>query len=575
MAGVCCAIAAARNGAQVVLMQDRPVYGGNASSEHRMHILGADADENRDTDARETGIIEEIKLEDAVKNPQRSHHVFDLILKEWVDREENIRAFLNTSVVGAETRDGRIVKAYATRPLTEEDFEIEATLYVDCTGDGRLGAEAGADYVIGRESKAEYGESLAIDEPDNHVLGSSILFMTRKHDREMPFIPPKWARKFPRCEDLPPHDDFEFGYWWVEWGGHLNTIKDNDKIRDELLAIALGVWDHIKNQKDHGAANWALDWIETIPSKRESRRFVGDYVLRQQDIVEGRIFRDAVTYGGHRIDIHPPMGIDAVGDPPCWQYPQDPFHTVPLRALYSHNIANLMFAGRNISATHVAFGSIRCMAAAAAIGQSVGVAAAQMIREGIDPRTLAHDDAAIFRLQQQLLRDDCYIQGLRNQDEADVARKAKAVIASSHTLKGQPSNVINGIARNEYDTCNMWESEPGKDLPQWIELQFSEPQVVREIHLTFDTGLRRPLTLTYYKPLLKKMIRGPQPETVADYDIELRLASGETKTVASVEGNYFRKNVHTFESENILAIRVNVKRTNGSDTARVFEVRAY
>jgi hypothetical protein len=329
-AGVPCAIAAARSGASVILCQDRSVLGGNASSEVRMHIVGADAGGKRgralETETREGGIIEEIRLETAVRNPQRSASMLDLILYELCRAEPNLTLMLNTRVVDVEVDDDLITHACADRHSTEDRFRICAKVFVDCTGDGQLGVAAGAPYQHGREGAEEYGEDMAVPEADGKTLGSTLLFQARDMGRPMPFKAPPWARTFSEQDlHLRPHGQsgvdrgLEYGYWWAEWGGELNTIKDNEAIRDELLAIILGVWDHIKNGGNHGAENWALDWFGFLPGKRESRRFVGQYVLRQTDLTESRRFHDAIAYGGWSIDTHPPEGIDAPNLEPCDQ----------------------------------------------------------------------------------------------------------------------------------------------------------------------------------------------------------------------------------------------------------------
>ena len=172
---------------------------------------------------------------------------------------------LNTRVVDVELQGERIALAVAERQSTEDRFQIEAQIFVDCTGDGQMGVSAGAAYQHGREAKNVYGESLAAEQSDGKTLGSTLLFQSRKHDRPMPFVAPPWARKFTE-EDLMfrPHSKpgvnsgLEYGYWWVEWGGELDTIKDNEAIRDELLAILLGIWDHIKNDGDHGSRSREL-----------------------------------------------------------------------------------------------------------------------------------------------------------------------------------------------------------------------------------------------------------------------------------------------------------------------------
>ncbi len=574
MAGVCAAIAAARNGASVVLIQDRPVLGGNSSSEIRMHIVGADCHGSRnDTDARETGILEELRLECAVRNPQRSASMWDLLLYEWVKRESNIVLLLNTSCIGVKMASENLIDAViALRNSTEDLFTVRGKVFIDCSGDGRLGAEAGAEFRKGREGRDEFGESLAPPKPDNKTMGSSILFITRKHDRPMPFKPPNWIRKFPRCEDLPyrAHSSWEYGYWWVEWGGELDTIKDNERIRDELLAIALGVWDHIKNSGLHPESeNWALEWIGFLPGKRESRRFIGDYILTQHDLQRGEVFEDGVAYGGWPIDLHPPEGIDTK-EPPNIAV-KVPLYNIPFRCLYSRNIDNLLFAGRNISATHVAFGSTRVMGTCSVMGQAVGTAAALCVRYNCTPRELGKE--AIKDLQQLLLKQDAYIIGVSNSDPYDLARMAE-VKASSETKGCEAVNVINGIHRGVYERKNRWASDPTQPMPQWLELHFREPKRIREVHLTFDTGLNRELTLSFSDWANRRMIWGPQPETVRDYELQV-LYGDSAKTVVKVEGNYQRKRVHQFEPHLATGIRLIVQSTNGDNSAKVFEVRVY
>jgi hypothetical protein len=295
MSGVCCALAAARLGTKVILVQDRAVLGGNASSEIRMHIVGATglhAGLPLVLEPREGGIIEEIRLELAVRNPQRSAAVFDLILYELCRAEPNLTLLLNTTVVAARVEGRRIVEVMAERPSTEDRFTIAAEMFADCTGDGRLGAEAGVAAMRGREGQADFGEKLAPEQGDAKTLGSTILFQAKKHDRPMPYVAPPWVRKFqPADFALRPFGKsgsdlgLEYGYWWIEWGGCLDTLKDNERIRDELLAITLGIWNHIKNESGLDVSHWALDWIGMVPGKRESRRFIGQHVLSESDLL--------------------------------------------------------------------------------------------------------------------------------------------------------------------------------------------------------------------------------------------------------------------------------------------------
>jgi hypothetical protein len=574
IAGVCAALAAARNGISVILVQDRPVLGGNASSEIGLHIMGADDGGLRnDTDARESGIIEELRLDDAVRNPQEAVSMHDLLLYDKVRSEPNIHLLLNTSCCGVQMgTERRIREVLATCPQSEKHFKIEGKVFIDCSGDGRLGIEAGVKYRVGREARSEFNEPMAPPQADHKVLGSSILFTARKHDRPIPFVAPSWVHKFKDCSELPHrrHHQWGWGYWWIEWGGELDTIKDDARIREELLAAALGVWDHIKNSGRHpDSENWALDWLGFLPGKRESRRFVGDYVLTQHDVQGGKVFEDGVAYGGWPIDLHPPKGIYS-SKPPCDQT-RVPLYNIPFRCLYSRNVKNLLFAGRNISASHVAFGSTRVMGTGSVMGQAVGTAAAMCVRNKVLPREFGR--SGVSELQQQLLKDGSYIIGVSNFDPQDMALGAEAR-ASSQTPEEPAANVVDGIARRVGKHSHAWISDPQQKMPQWVEVKFDKPQRVREVHLTFDTALSRPLTLTKADYVSRRMVHGPQPETVRDYKLEL-ISGKSRRTVAEVQGNYQQKVVHRFEPDEATGIRVLVQGTHGDPSARLFEIRAY
>ena len=440
LSGLCAAIAAARNGCSVGLVHDRPVLGGNSSSEVRVHIGGADAHGSR-RHARESGIIEELRLEDRVRNhePQvngRINSVWDHILLSAVWAEPNITLYLNTSAQEAIMADpDTIAGVVAYQSSTFRTLFLRGRVVIDASGDGQVAADAGAHFRMGREGRSEFGEPTAPELPDDLTLGSSILFRVRDIGRPAPFTPPPWAHDFPSDDDLPfrPHGHFAHaGFWWVEYGGTLDTIADNETIRDRLLAYALGVWDHIKNHGDHGAETFVLDWVGAVPGKRESRRFLGDHILTEHDLRTPATFDDAVAYGGWSIDLHPPEGIHA-SEPPARFVPLPKIYPIPFSSLYSRNIRNLMFAGRNISASHVAFGSTRLMATGAVMGQAVGTAAALCKRFDTTPRAIRYN--YIRELQQLLLRDDAYVPGVRNADPRDLARTAHASATSAAKLK--------------------------------------------------------------------------------------------------------------------------------------------
>jgi hypothetical protein len=579
MSGICAAISAARNGAQVVLVQDRSVLGGNASSEIKMHIVGADCHGGR-PGARETGLIEELRLEDAVRNPHRSYSQWDLLLYEKVIAEPNIKLLLNTiftSCMTETTADGKkVIRSVSViRHATEEAFVIKAKFFADCSGDGVLGAEAGADFRVGRESKSEFGESLALDKTDAHTLGSSILFTARRHDSPQNFITPSWVRRFQKHEfKHRPIFGYEYGYWWSEWGGQLDTIRDSDAIRHELLRIALGIWDYIKNSGEHpDSANWALDWVGAIPGKRESRRFLGPHVLTQDDILTGRVFDDQVAYGGWWLDLHPPSGVDAIEESPCIQHEIPYLYTIPLRCLYSRNVANLFFAGRNISATHVAFASTRVMSTCAMMGQAVGTTAALLRTETSD---IAIESPSRLRdIQQALLKDDVFLLDVPVSDKADMARQGE-IQASSELSDAPAASIRNGVARRVDKAWGTWAESKNNHwqsltLPAWIGLEWPDPIGLSEIHLTFCTGLDRELILTPSDRVTSKVVRGPQPETVRDYDVIL-----DGNRVLQIRGNYQRKRKHVLDRKiNVKSLRIEVLASNGLPAARIFEIRAY
>lgn len=623
MTGVCCAIAAARLGAKVLLVQDRPVLGGNASSEIRMHIVGATglhAGLPLVLEPREGGLIEEMRLEQAVHNPQRSASMMDLMLYDLCRSQPNLTLLLNTTVTSARVEDGVVKEVMAERPSTEETFHIRPRMVADCTGDGRLALEAGVPFRHGREGQAEFGERLAVKEADDCTLGSTILFQARKHDRVMPFVAPSWIRQF-RPEDfrLRPFGKggsdlgLEYGYWWVEWGGCLDTIKDNERIRDELLAITLGVWNHIKNESGLDAGNWALEWIGFIPGKRESRRFVGQYTLTEGDLFASRSFPDAIAFGGWPIDTHPPEGVDAPNEPPCEQHHLPYLYDIPLRACVAANLRNFFFAGRNLSASHIAFASTRVMATCAAVGQGVGTAAALALRAGVEPADIAGNPVLMRAVQQRLLRDDAYLIGRLNEDPADLARCATATASSAQAGAG-PEQVLSGQTRSVHGSAtlaadqagNMWDdvlnelesgdaharytsappdrafpgvhrwmSDPAAGMPAWLELAWPTAVQISEVQLIFDTGLHRFLTLSQADGYTRRMKWGEaQPETVRDYTIAARVGH-EWKVLASVTRNHQRRRVHTFSPVVTTVLRIQVLNTNGLDHARIVEVRAY
>ncbi len=574
--GVCAALAAARHGAKVILAQDRSRLGGNSSSEVKMHIVGANMHRGR-PGWREGGILEELRLDDAANNPQRSWELWDLLLYDKIISEPNCTLLLDTTCYAAEVKDGKIVRTLARCDKTEHIYRVTSRFFADCTGDSRLAVEAGATVRWGHESRAEFNEPLAWDKPSRETLGSSILFTARDFGKPMPYTAPKWARKIEKKHlRYRGIHSWEYGFWWIEWGGITDTIRDNERIRFELLAIVTGVWDYIKNSgKFPSAENWAMDWVGMMPGKRESRRIEGDVILTQQDLMGlNGDFEDAVSIGGWGLDEHPPGGFDDTDKRPFVSTTLPEVYNIPLRALYSKDVSNLFMAGRNASCSHVAFTSTRVMATCACMGQAVGTAAALCTKYNLTPRALYRDKPKLNELQQTLLRDDQSIKNLRNEDPKDIARSAKAS-ASGVWKTAKPENVLDGRVRNMYGEVNHRWIGPMEGDGAWVELTWDEPKTLRHVQLTLDSGFHRELTLTAGDGHNQHMIRAPQPETVRDYSIVVTRADGDTVEVAKVSGNHQRLRRHDFAPIAAKSVRIAASATNGSDTARIYEVRCY
>lgn len=437
MAGVAAAVGAARNGARVALIGNRPVLGGNSSSEIRVWIVGATA-HGAQKFARETGIMGELFLENQWRNPEGNPILWDHVLLDVVRAEENITLFLNTDVRDVEAdgpEDDRTIHSVTGwQAGAEKLIRFEAPIFIDCTGDGLVGYLAGARFMSGREDRSVHGEPWAPEVADDDMLGSTILFYTKDVGAPVRFVPPGITKDVVAA-GIPIHRHIDTAmngcdYWWIEWGGQLDVVDDNEAIRDELWGIVFGIWDHIKNSGEFDADTLTLEWVGTIPGKREYRRFVGDHVLTQQDILDQTSFEDAIGFGGWSIDLHPPGGVysDTAGS----MHLHGPgVYEIPFRTLYSVNVSNMLMAGRDISASHVAFGSTRVMATCAVTGEAAGTAAALAARRGISPRELA--SGHIHELQGDLLRQDAAILGVPWTSDADLALSADVTASSTRT----------------------------------------------------------------------------------------------------------------------------------------------
>jgi len=475
MSGLCAAVAAARHGSKVLLMHDRPVLGGNASSEIRMWIRGAAGKENR-----ETGILQEIELENIYRNPTMNYSIWDTVLHQMVLQEKNITLLLNCSCLSCEMEDGKISSVTGWQLNTYTFHTVNAKIFMDCSGDSILAELSGAAYRVGRESREEFGEYAAPEVADRCTMGSSCLIEARKTDHVCTFTPPEWAYTYPDDESmyLKNHDIIGTGvnFWWIELGGEVDTLHDAQEINEELIKTAYGVWDHIKNHGDHGMENWELEWIGFLPGKRESRRYEGEYILTQQDLEEGHTFSDAVAFGGWTMDNHNPKGFQYMGYSSHHIAVKVPYQ-IPFRCLYSKNVPNLMFAGRNISTTHMAMSSTRVMATCAVIGQAAGTGAALAIEKGCFPAgvTALHME----QLQQWLLEDGCFIPGRNRAISGNVCVElpsAETDILNNGWDRPHDGNA-NTIMRPDGSALTMTLAEPASALRLALDPDFSRESI--------------------------------------------------------------------------------------------------
>jgi hypothetical protein len=439
LAGTCAAVTAARAGIRVILVQDRPVLGGNCSSEVRLWILGATSHMgNNNRWARESGVIDEIMLDNMHRNPDGNPLIFDTVLLEKVIDEPNIQLLLNTAVYdldkNPENSPGgdKITAVHAFCSQNSTQYTLTAPLFCDASGDGIVGFLAGAAFRMGAESMEEFGEKFAPDKAYGELLGHSMYFYSKDANRPVKFTPPSFAlqdiKEIPRYKSFSPRD-FGCRLWWLEYGGRLDTVHDTEKIKWELWKVVYGVWNYIKNSGQFPEAeNLTLEWVGTIPGKRESRRFEGDYLLTQQDVVEQKTFEDTVAFGGWSLDLHPADGIysDQSG---CNQWHSKGIYPIPYRSYYSRNIDNLFIAGRIISATHVAFASTRVMATSAVGAQAVAIAAALCKKHNCTPRSIGQNH--LKELQLELWRSGQYLPQTVVSDDDDLVKKAVQITASS------------------------------------------------------------------------------------------------------------------------------------------------
>ena len=576
LAGMIAAISAARRGTKTVLIQDRPVLGGNSSSEIRMHVCGAHGE-----NLRETGLIEELMLDNYYYNYTPNYSMWDAVLYGKAKTQENLAVLLNASVNSLEMDgDGSRIKSVTAWQLTSETWlTVEAALFADCSGDGILAPLSGADFRVGREGRDEFNESIAPETADKKTMGMSCLFQGREHSTPQPFTPFPWAYSYTgdNIEWLKHRGVNVFGtnFWWMEVGGEMDSIYDTEKCRDELLKIAFGVWDYLKNHaaEKEKYANLSLDWQSFLPGKRESRRYCGDVILNQHHVeAAGKDFDDIVAYGGWSMDDHFPGGFYHLG-PGTIFHPAPSPYGIPYRSLYSRNIANLFCAGRCHSATHSAMSSTRVMGTTSLMGQAVGTAAAIAVRDSLTPRGV-HENR-VKELQQSLLDDDSYLPW-QSRDIAPLS----AAAALSASAGSDPAPLRNGVDRPVGDADNGWTGPLGAS----IEYRFAQPADVSEVRIVFDSDLNRTdpsrqrgqsrlLNMRYYIGANDAPFAPPAP-LVKDFKIEILNAAGEWVVAKEISGNWQRLVKLPLAAARAQGVRLTPLATWGSAEARVFAFEA-
>ncbi len=554
MAGLCAAIAAARGGAKTALVHDRPVLGGNASSEVRMWICGAHGKHNK-----ETGILEEIQLENQWRNPTLNYSIWDSVLWGKAAFQPNLSLFLNAAVAEAETEDDTITAVRAYQSTSQTWHTIQSKYFVDCSGDSILAALTPALFRQGREARAEFGEDIQPSQADSKTMGNTLLIQLRRTDDVQHFTPPDWAYRFTSPEDLPHRMNGvqAANFWWIEIGGLQDTIKDAESIASELHKITYGVWDYIKNRAPgrEQAANWAIEWMGSLPGKRENRRYIGDHILTQNDVRDGGGFNDIIAYGGWSMDDHHPAGLYYSGEPTNYHAAPSPYG-IPYRSLYSRNISNLLFAGRNISVTHAALSSTRVMATCAIIGQAAGTAAALCTKFSCVPRALS-SGVRLRELQKTLMDSDCWLPGL-------LRPRSELVGVAQLYGGGSTERLRDGVEREREGENHAWETPLGGS----VEYRWTEPVNIAGARLVFDSNLANEKRMPCSYPQKAGAHRVPT-SLVKSFRIETCNTNGTWNVAHRSTRNIQRLVVAPLETK-VTGLRLVVEETWGANGARVF-----
>jgi hypothetical protein len=572
MAGFCASIAAARAGAKTCLVQDRPVLGGNASSEVRVTVHGAAC---HHYGMRETGILGE-----AMNLERRTNHLYpiengwtnsmhDMALYDIAMKEPMLTLQLNTTFKDVQFEDNswgldhlgtwpvatdekgywhrpachngqrlKAIKTYVANAETE--LTLLADQFIDCTGDAPVAHLAGCEWRMGSESREETGEIHAAPKASKDTMGNSIHIRCIDTGRPAPFKAPEWAMQYEDAaffyEQGRKPNEPEGGFWWIEIGVPWDTIYDNEIIRHELTRHALGVWDWMKNKDPKmmdRCKNYALEFIGQVPGKRESRRIMGHHFLNENELQSRTHFEDECAHGGWFIDLHTPGGLLAPTSEPDSALGYDSSlksvalkligpYGIPLKSLISRDVENLSMAGRNLSVTHAALGTVRVMATCGLMGEAIGLTAA-LSAQSKQP-ILEVAKSRISEVQQTLLRNGSYLPNTKNEDPDDLARQASVRASSERSFTGlgtweKPEDI--NLREKVWTSGKGHQTELSKSPCQWIQLAEGSLESLG-LHLkndsadaqTISVSLRKVSSVWNYQvypevPLLRKELEVP------------------------------------------------------------------
>ena len=387
VAGISAAVSAARLGCRVALVNDRPVLGGNNSSEVRVHLGGR----LESGPYKALGDLQKEFSPTREGNAQPASNYADEKKTALVADEPNITLYANCRATAVEKAGSRIRRVIVQHTERGEEMALEAPLFADCTGDGTIGYLAGADYRMGRESEEEFAESTAPKQADAMTMGSSVQWYSEDSGKPTAFPEFSYGVTFDEQHSEP----VMMGEWTWETGMNKDQIREFEQIRDYGLLVVYSNWSYLKNRlKDNEPyRNRKLAWVAYVAGKRESRRLLGDYVLTENDLRNHTLFEDGTAAATWTIDLHYPDPENSK------QFPNQEFksiakhipihpYPIPYRCLYSRNVSNLFMAGRDISVTHVALGTVRVMRTTGMMGEVVGMAASICKQQGVEPRAV-------------------------------------------------------------------------------------------------------------------------------------------------------------------------------------------